>query len=112
MKTLTTLFSIFKKFHDEIRTQFNTYIRILRSGNVKEYFSMSFSSFMSCHGIMHQSTCAYTPQHNGVAEDKNHHLVERTYTLLLHHKFPSTFFKGCYLSCMLFDQSYAILYFT
>ena len=73
----TWLFSIFQKFHIEIRTQFNTYIRILRSENAKEYFSMPFSSFMSSHEILHQSSCAYIPQQNGVAERKNRHLVEQ-----------------------------------
>ena len=88
MKTRTELFSIFKKFHAEIRTQFNTYIRILRSDNAKEYFSMTFSYFISSHGIPHQSSCAYTPQHNGRAECKNRHLVETVHTLLLYHKVP------------------------
>ncbi|RVW76712.1 Retrovirus-related Pol polyprotein from transposon RE2 [Vitis vinifera] len=31
---------------------------------------------MSHHGILHQSSCAHTPQQNGVAERKNRHLVE------------------------------------
>ena len=35
MKTLSELFSIFQKFHAKIRTQFNTFIRILRSDNAK-----------------------------------------------------------------------------
>ena len=86
MKTRVKLFSIFQKFHAEIRTQFNTSIRVLRSDNAKEYFSTSFSSFMSSHGILHQSSCAYTSQQNGVAERKNCHLVETARTLLLHHK--------------------------
>ena len=88
MKTQTELFSIFQKFHAEIRTQFNTFIRFLRSDNAKEYFSMSFSSFMSSHGILHQSSRAYTPQHNGVVGHKNRHLVEIARTLLLRHKVP------------------------
>ena len=67
MKTRAEIFSIFQKFHVEIRTQFNTSIRILRSDNAKEYFSMSFSSFMSSHRILHRSSCAYTPQQNGVS---------------------------------------------
>ena len=71
MKTRAELFSIFQKFHVEIRTQFNTYILILRSDNAKEYFSLPFSSFMSSHGILHQSSSTYTPQHNGVVEHKN-----------------------------------------
>ena len=61
----------------KIRIQFNTSIRILRSDNVKEYFSMTFSSFMSSYVILHQSSYAYTPQHNGVVERKNRHLVEQ-----------------------------------
>ena len=91
MKTRAELFSIFQKFHAEIRTQFNTSIRILRNNNVKEYFSMSFSSFMSSPRFLHQSSCAYTPQHNEGTEHKNRHLVETARTLLLHHKFPQRF---------------------
>ena len=47
---------------------------------------------MSSRGILHQSSCAYTPQQNGVAERKNRHLVEIVCTLLLHHKVPQSFF--------------------
>ena len=102
MKTQAELFSIFQKFHAEIRTQFNTSIHILRSGNAEQYFSMPLSSFMSSHGILHQSSCDYTPQQNGVAERKNRHLVETTRTLLLHHKVPQRFWgdailPACYL---------------
>ena len=91
MKTRAELFSIFQKFHAEIRTQFNTFIRILRSDNAKEYLSASISSFMSSHGILHQLSYAYTPQQNGVAKRKNRHLVETSRTLLLHHKVPQHF---------------------
>ena len=57
---------------------------------------------MSSHGILHQSSCAYT-QHNGVDERKNRHLVETARTLLLHHKVPQRFLgdailAACYLS--------------
>ena len=120
MKTRVELFSIFQKFHVEIRTQFNTSIRILRSDNAKEYFSTPFSSFMSSHGIFHQSSSTYTPQQNGVAERNNRHLVETARTLLLHHKVPQRFWGDailatCYLinrmpSYVLHDQiPYSIL---
>ena len=33
------------------------------SGTLQKYFHT--------HGIIHQTTCAYTPQQNGVAERKN-----------------------------------------
>ena len=114
MKMCAELFSIFQKFHAEIRTQFNTSICILRSDNAKEYLSASVSSFMSSHEILHQSSCAYTPQQNGVAERKNCHLVETARTLLLHHNVPQRFRRdailtACYLinrmpSSVLHDQ--------
>ena len=84
MKNRAELFFIFQKFYTEIQTRFNISIRVLRSDNAKEYFSTPFTSFMSQHGILHQSSCAHTPQQNGVAECKNRHLVEIARTLLLH----------------------------
>ena len=71
MKTRSELFSIFQKFYAEIQTQFNISIRMLRSDNAREYFSAPFTSFMSQHGILHQSSCGHTPQQNGVVERKN-----------------------------------------
>ena len=102
------------KTHAEIRTQFNTYICILRSDNAKEYFSMPLSSFMSSHRVLHQSSCAYTPQYNRAAERKNRHVVKTACTLLHHHKVPQRFWgdailAACYLinripSSVLHDQ--------
>ncbi|KAJ9680649.1 hypothetical protein PVL29_019846 [Vitis rotundifolia] len=57
----TWLFSIFQKFYAEIQTQFNISIHVLRSDNAREYFSTPFTSFMSQHGILHQSSCTHTP---------------------------------------------------
>jgi len=39
---------------------------------------------MAFNGILHQTTCAYTPQQNGVVERKNRHLIETTGTFLIH----------------------------
>ena len=60
MKTQAELFSIFQKFHAEVRTQFNTSIRILRSDNAKEYLSGPFFSFLSSHGILHHSSIEWS----------------------------------------------------
>ena len=53
MKNRAELYSIFHKFNAEILTQFNISIRVLRSDNVREYFSAPFISFTSQHGILH-----------------------------------------------------------
>ena len=101
MKNRAELFSIFQKFYAEIQTQFNISIRVLRSDNVRKYFSAPFTLFMSHHGILHQSSCAHTQQ-NGVAERKNQHLVETARTILLHSNVPFHFWgdailTACYL---------------
>ena len=60
---------------------------------------------MSSPGILHQSSCVYTPQQNGVAEHKNRHLVETTRTLLLHHKVPQRFWGDIILvTCYLINR--------
>lgn len=121
MKNRSELFSIFQKFHAEIQNQFSTSIKVLRSDNGREYLSTSFSNFLSSKGITHQTSCAYTPQQNGVAERKNRHLIETTRTLLIHHNVPLHFWgdallTACYLinrmpSSVLQGQSpYSILF--
>ncbi|KAJ9692402.1 hypothetical protein PVL29_011454 [Vitis rotundifolia] len=114
MKNRAELFSIFQKFYAEIQTQFNLSIHVLRNDNAREYFSAPFTSFMSQHGILHQSSCAHTPQQNEVTERKNRHLVETARTLLLHSNVPFHFWgdvvlTACYLinrmpSSILHDQ--------
>ena len=88
MKSRIELFLVFQKFFAEIRNQFHTSICILCNDNALEYLSAPFSAFLSSHGILHQSSYAYTPQQNGVVERKNHRLVETARTLLLHHTVP------------------------
>ena len=102
MKNRAELYSIFQKFYTEILTQFNISIRVLRSDNAREYFSAPFISFMSQHGILHQSSCAHTPQQNGVAERKNCHLIETSRTFLLHYHVPFRFWGDAVLTTCYF----------
>ena len=76
---------------------------MLRSDNAREYFFAPFTSFMSQHGIIHQSSCAHTPQQNKVVERKNRHLVETARTLLLHSNVLLHFRGGRCSYSMLFD---------
>ena len=63
--------------------------------------SLCYSLLFSSHGILQQSSCAYTQQ-NGVAERKNCHLVETASTLLLHHKVPQRFWGDAILASCYF----------
>jgi len=60
----------------------------LCSDNGHEYLSHSSKNFMASHGILHQTSCAYTPQQNGITERKNRNLVETTRTILIHGDVP------------------------
>ena len=53
---------------------------------------------MASHGILHQTSCAYIPQQNGVAEHKNRHLIETTRTLLIHGEVPEHFWGDVILT--------------
>ena len=78
---------------------------MLRSDNAKKYFSAPFISFMSQHGILHQSSCAHTPQQNGLAERKNRHLIEIARTLLLQYHVPFCFWGDAVLTtCYLINR--------
>lgn len=68
MKNRSKLFSIFQVFRTLIKTQSNQKICILRFDNTKEYIPSSFISSLSSKDIIHQTSCAYIPQKNGVAE--------------------------------------------
>ncbi|KAL0560093.1 hypothetical protein IC582_000487 [Cucumis melo] len=76
------------QFHT-IKTQFHTKIAILRSDNGREFQNHNLSEFLASKGIVHQTSCAYTPQQNGVAERKNRHLVEVARSLMLSTSLPS-----------------------
>ena len=59
-----------------IRTQFDNKIKNLWSDNGKEYDNSGLSPYLASNGIIHQSSCVDTLQQNGVAERKNHHLLD------------------------------------
>jgi transposase InsO family protein len=97
MKNHSKLFSIFQIFCNRIKTQFSQKIRILRSDNAKEYTSSSFASYLSDKVIIHQTSCAHTPQQNGSDERKNHHLLDVVCFLLIHMHVPKHFWSDVVL---------------
>ncbi|RVW65791.1 Retrovirus-related Pol polyprotein from transposon RE2 [Vitis vinifera] len=77
-RTASTLgFQYFVTFIDD-------YSRLTMPGNI---FSPIYFVYVSSWDL-HQSSCAHTPQQNGVAERKNRHLVETARTILLHSNIP------------------------
>ncbi|KAK8925796.1 hypothetical protein KSP39_PZI018370 [Platanthera zijinensis] len=75
---------VFRTFFIETRNQFSTTIKTFRTDNAREYTSHTFSHLCVEFGIIHQTSCVYTPRQNGVVERKNQHLLEanRTWDLV------------------------------
>lgn len=46
MKNHSDVFRIFQEFYAEIKNQFDTSIKILRTNNAREYMSFHFQSFL------------------------------------------------------------------
>ena len=67
---------LFENFYTMIENQFQTRIGILHSDTETEYFNEHLGEFLNDKDIFHQSTRRNTPQQNGIAEQKNKHLLE------------------------------------
>ncbi|XP_047257832.1 uncharacterized protein LOC124889803 isoform X2 [Capsicum annuum] len=64
-----------------------------------------FQEFMTYQGIIHQTSCPYTPQQNGIAERKNRHLIETAHALLIESHVPLRFWGDVVLvSCYLINR--------
>ncbi|XP_077252529.1 uncharacterized protein LOC143891919 [Tasmannia lanceolata] len=79
---------------------FSCSIKCLRTDNAREFFSIidGFQDYLSSHGIIHQSSCAYTSQQNGVAERKLRYLLEVARTLLFQIQVPKFFWSDAILT--------------
>ena len=92
----------FMNFQAYVSNQYNATVKVLRSDNGGEYISNAFKSHLAKHGIVHQTSCPYTPQQNGVAERKNRHLMEVARSMMFHANVPKRFWgdavqTACYL---------------
>lgn len=102
MKERKEFFSMFLSFITEICTQYSATVKTFRSGNALEYTSSHFKQYFESRSIIHETSCAYTPNQNGVAEHKHKHLLEATRCLMFHmsvpkQKCPATLPTACYL---------------
>lgn len=59
-----------------VATQYQKQVRVLQSDNGEEYINAVLGQFLSIHGIRYQTSCSDTPQQNGLAERKNHQIME------------------------------------
>lgn len=105
MKNKSEVFHYFQYLCAFIHNQFSTTLNILRSDGGGEYMSTKFREFLNQRGIIHQVSCPYTPEHNGVSESKNRHVRETAVTLLQQASLPSMFwYHACATAAYLINR--------
>ena len=84
LKKKDEVFSWFHSFKALVENQTRKKIKILKTNNGTKYESNEFKYYCKEAGIKRETTTAYTPEKNGVAERKNHSIVEATRAMLHH----------------------------
>ena len=87
IKAKTEVFGCIYAFFNLIRSQFKKTVKIFRSDNGTEFVNDKFNEFCITNGIIHQTSCAYTPQQNGIVERKHRHLLNVARSLLFQGEF-------------------------
>lgn len=62
-------------FYNLIKNQFDKIVKVFRSNNRTKFINQSMEEFCKDNGIVQQTSCAFIPQHNGIAERKHTHLL-------------------------------------
>ncbi|GJT55653.1 putative RNA-directed DNA polymerase [Tanacetum coccineum] len=85
-------------FYNLIENQFNKKIKVFRSDNGTEFVNQYVNKFCADKGVIHQTSCAYTPQQNGIAERKHRHLLNVARSLMFQGGIPLRMWSECILT--------------
>lgn len=80
-----------KEFIGFYERQTGEKVKTLRTDNGTEYVNTELEEYLTEAGIQHQTTIAYTPQQNGVAERYNRTVVEKARSMMADAKFPKEY---------------------
>lgn len=78
-----------------IGNAFSSTIKILRTDNGWEFFNSQVVDILQSLGILHQSSCTYVPQQNGVVERKHRHILGIARSLRFQSGLPVRFWGEC-----------------
>ncbi|GJV09231.1 putative RNA-directed DNA polymerase [Tanacetum coccineum] len=102
LKGKDEVFDCVLTFYNLIKNQFGKTVKTFRSDNGTEFVNNVFDKFCIDNGIVHQTTCAYTPQQNGIVERKHRHLLNVAKSLLFQEGLPLYLWSECIMTVAYF----------
>nr|XP_009597447.1 uncharacterized protein LOC104093413 [Nicotiana tomentosiformis] len=84
-----------KNFLAMVRNQFRTSIKCLRTDNGTEFMNDQVTFLFQNLGILHQSSCVYTPQQNRVIEKRHRSILDMARALRFQAYVPLCFWGEC-----------------
>ena len=102
LKQKRNAFKAFCAYKSFVENQTQLKIKVIRSDNGGKFVSQEWEAFNEKNDIFHQKSTVYTTQQNGIAERKNHTLLNATRSRLKTSGMDSTFWEEviattCYL---------------
>ncbi|GKC50055.1 putative RNA-directed DNA polymerase [Tanacetum coccineum] len=98
-------FRFFLTVVDDYTRAFGKSVKIFRSDNGTEFTNKTFETFCANNGIIHQTSCVYTPQQNGIVERKHRHLFNIARSLMFQGGLPLRLWSECILTaCYLINR--------
>ncbi|KAI3500537.1 hypothetical protein L1887_36359 [Cichorium endivia] len=88
LKSKDEVFDNLVVFFNMLKLQFSKNVKVFRTDNGSEFVNSKVKSFFEKEGVLHQTTCVYTPQQNGVVERKHRHLMNVARSLLFQSGLP------------------------
>src|ERR1044072_6729952 len=82
LKVKSDVFVTFKRFKVLVENHSEKSIKVLRTDGGGEFTSNEMEDFWKIHGIIHEITAPYTPQHNGMAERRNGTILNMVRSML------------------------------
>ncbi|KAL2247809.1 UNVERIFIED_CONTAM: hypothetical protein Sindi_2633200 [Sesamum indicum] len=80
-----------ESFLNMVETQYNFKVKRIRSDNDTEFTNKQRQDLLQNRGMLHQRTCVYSPQQNGIVERKHQHLLQVARSIMFYAKLPKKF---------------------
>ena len=93
-----------KEFFKMVERQFGKKIKVVQSDNGGEFMCMK--TYFTSEGILHQTSCVYSPLQNGRVERKHRHILYVARSLMFEAGAPLRFWGECVLTaCHLINRT-------